>query len=99
MAETIKEVAFYCILGSTFHHAYCNGNRKCNIRSLSVEINLRKRNCFLNCSYNSRRNTISSHLECLNRIIDEHSKTYDNFGDFNVLINKNYMKMFCDINV
>ena len=52
---------------------------QCNIESLSVEINLRKRKWFLNCSYNPHRNSISSHLECLNRVIDEHSKTYDNF--------------------
>ena len=50
-----------------------------NIESLSVEINLRKRKWHLNCSHNSHRNSLSSHLECLNRVIDEHSKTYDNF--------------------
>ena len=44
---------------------------QCNIESLSVEINLRKRKWFLNCSYNPHRNSVSSHLECLNRIIDE----------------------------
>ena len=72
-----------------------------NIESLSVEISLRKRKSFLNCSYNPHRNSISSHLECLNRVIDEHSKTYDNFifiGDFNVGIDENSMKNFCDIN-
>ena len=39
------------------------------------------------------------HLEFLNPVIDEHSKTYDNFifiEDFNVVINS--MKNFCDIN-
>ena len=72
-----------------------------NIESLSVEINLRKRKWSLNCWYSPHRNSISSHLECLNRVIDEHSKTYDNFifiGDFNVGIDENSMKNFCDIN-
>ena len=62
---------------------------------------MRKRKWFLNCSYNLHRNSISSHLECLNRVVDEHSKTYDNFvfiGDFNVSIDENSMKKFCDIN-
>ena len=38
---------------------------QCNIESLSVEINLKKRNWFLNCSYNPHKNSVSSHLECL----------------------------------
>ena len=57
-----------------------------NLESLSVEIHLRKRKWFLNCPYNPQRNLISSNLEWLNRVLDEDSKTYDNFifiGDFN----------------
>ena len=72
-----------------------------NMENLSVQINLKKRKWFLNCSYNPHRISVSSHLECLNRVIDEHSKTYDNFfyiGDFNVGIDGNSMKKFCDIN-
>ena len=72
-----------------------------NIESFSVEISLRKRQWFLNCSYNPHRNSISRHLECLNRVIDKHIKTCDNFiliGDFNVGIDENSMKNFCDIN-
>ena len=71
------------------------------IESLFVEINLRKRKWFLNCSYNRHKNSILSHLECLNRAIDEHKKTWDNFiwiGDFNVGIDENSMKNVCDIN-
>ena len=44
---------------------------------------------------------MSSHLEYLNCVIDEQSKTCDNFifiGDFNVGIDKNSMKNLCDIN-
>ena len=56
------------------------------MESLSVEIHLRKRKWFLNCSYKPQRNLISSNRECLNRVLDEHSKIYDILifiGDFN----------------
>ena len=72
-----------------------------NVKSLSFEINLKKRKWFLNCSYNPHRKLISSHLDCLNCVIDEHGKTYDNFifiEDFNVGIDENSKKNFCDIN-
>ena len=58
---------------------------------------MKKRKWFLNCSYNPHRNSLSSYLECLNRVINEHSKIYDNFifiGDFNVGIDENSMKNF-----
>ena len=74
---------------------------QCNIESPSVVINLKKRKWFLNCSYNPHRNSISSHLECLNRVIDEHSKTYGNFifiGDFDEGIDENTMKSFYNMN-
>ena len=74
---------------------------QCNIENLSVQINLKKRKWFLNCSYNPQRISISSHLEYLNHVIDEHDKTYDNFffiGDFNEGTDGNSMKKFCDIN-
>ena len=74
---------------------------KCNIETLSVAVNLRKRKWFLNCSYNPNQNSISNHLECLNRLIDEHSSSFDNFifiGDFNVSTNHNSMINFCDLN-
>ena len=74
---------------------------KCNIQTLSVAVNLRKRKWFLNCSYNPHQNLISNHLECLNRLIDEHCSSFDNFifiGDFNVSTNHNSMIIFCDLN-
>ena len=74
---------------------------QCNTESLSVEINLKKRKWFLNCSYNPHRNSVSHHLEYLNRVINEFNKTYDNFifiEDFNVDIAENSMKNVCDIN-
>ena len=104
MIETIKEVA--CLLlyireDIPSRLLQSTSTSQCNIESLSVEINLKNRKWFLNCSYNPHRNSISSHLECINRVIDEHRKTYDNFnfkGDFNVGIDENSMKNFCDIN-
>ena len=55
-----------------------NPKSKTDIETLSVEINLRKRKWFLNCSYNPHKNQISNHLDCLNRLIDEYN-TYENF--------------------
>ena len=74
---------------------------KCNTETLPVAVNLRKRKWFLNCSYNTHQNLISNHLECLNRLIDEHSNSFDNFiflGDFNVSTNHDSMINFCDLN-
>ena len=73
---------------------------KCNIESLSVAVNLRKRKWFLNCSYNPPQNLILNHLECLNCRLDEHSNSFKNFifiGDFNVSTNHNAMIHFCDL--
>ena len=78
-----------------------NSKFKTGIETISVEINLRKRKWFLNCSYNPNKNLISNHLECLNRIMDEFSKNYDNvifLGDFNTCINDNAMKSFSSLN-
>ena len=52
---------------------------KCSIETLSVTFNLRKNKCFPNCSYNPPQNLISNHLECLNRLIDKRSSTFDIF--------------------
>ena len=44
---------------------------------------------------------ISNHLECLNRVIDEYSKKYQNvlfLGDFNATINEKCMEEFCNLN-
>ena len=74
---------------------------KTDIETISVEINLRKRKWFLNCSYNPNKNLISNHLECLNRIMDEFSKNYENvifLGDFNTCMNDNAVKSFCSLN-
>ena len=42
-------------------------------------------------------NLISNHLDCLNRIVDEFGKNYDNaifLGDFNTYVNDNAMTSF-----
>ena len=74
---------------------------KCNIETLSVAVNLRKRKWFRNCSHNPHQNLIPNHLECLNRLIDKHSSSFDNFifiGNFHVSTKNNPMIYFCDLN-
>ena len=51
----------------------------CDIETLLVKINLRKRKWLLNGSYNPNKSQISHHLECLNNLLDEHSKKYENY--------------------
>ena len=66
----------------------------CYIETLLVEINLRKKKWLLNGSYNPSKHQISHHLKCLNRLLDKHSKKYENYvfrGDFNV-------NTFCSLN-
>ena len=73
----------------------------CDIETLLVEINLRKRKRLLNGSYNPNKGQISHHLECLNSLLDEHSKKYENYvfiGHFNVNISDSSMKEFCSLN-
>ena len=63
-----------------------NSKSKTGTETISVKIDLRKRKWFLNCSYNPNKNLLSNHLECLNRIMDEFSKNYENvlfLCDFN----------------
>ena len=55
----------------------------------------------MNGSYNPNKSQISHHLECLNSLLDEHSKKYENFvfiGDFNVNTSDSSMKEFCSLN-
>ena len=52
-------------------------------------------------SYNPSKSFISSHPECLNRIIDEYSKNYQIFlflGDFNATTNEKCMEECCNLN-
>ena len=73
----------------------------CNIESICVEVNLRKRKWFINGSYNPNKSFLSNHLECLNRIIDEYSKLYQNFlflGDFNASVSEKCLEEFFNLN-
>ena len=67
-------------------YSLLNNKSKTGTETIFVEIDLRKRKWFLNCSYNPNKNLLSNHLECLNRIMDEFSKNYENvlfLCDFN----------------
>ena len=73
----------------------------CDIETLLVEINLKKRKWLLNGSYNPNKSEISHHLECLNSLLNEYSKKYENnvfIGDFNVNTSDSSMKEFCSLN-
>ena len=43
----------------------------CNIESICIEINLRKRKWFINGLYDPSKSFMLNHLECLNHIINE----------------------------
>ena len=62
---------------------------------LILEINLKKRNWFLNGSYILNKNQISHHLECLNRILDEHNSEYDHSV---FMLNERSIKELCNLN-
>ena len=55
----------------------------------------------LNGSYNPNKSQISHHLKCLNSVLDEYSKKYENYvfiGEFNVNTSNSFMKKFCSLN-
>ena len=56
------------------------------IESIYVELNFRKKNWILFCTYNPNRNIITNNLEALQRSLDSYSTKYDNLmviGDLN----------------
>ena len=64
-----------------------------------VEINLRNDKWLINCSYNPHKNMIGNHLRALSEKLDIYSTSYDSFiilGDFNVEMEKQQIKEFCD---
>ena len=68
-----------------------------NIESICVEVNLRKRKWFINGLYSPNKSFLSNHLECLNCIIDEYSKLYQNvlfLGDFNASVSEKCFEEF-----
>ena len=69
------------------------------IESVFIEINLRNSKWLINCSYNPHKNNIATHLDRLSESLDTFSSDYQKFiilGDFNVEINENHMKSFCE---
>ena len=64
-----------------------------------VEINFRKKNWLLCCTYNPNRNIITNLLDALKRSLDPCSTKYDNLmiiGDLNAEVNLECMKLFCE---
>ena len=69
------------------------------IEGIYVELNFRKKNWLLCCTYNPNRNIITNHLDALKRSLDPYSTKYDNLmviGDLNAEINLECMKLFCE---
>ena len=69
------------------------------IEGFYIELNLRNDNWLLNCSYNPYKNNIGNHLKALSDFLDSHPSTYEKvliLGDFNVEVDDQNMKTFCD---
>ena len=67
--------------------------------SFFVEIILHKKKWLINCSYNPTKNNIKNHLETISRALDTFSTKYENLvllGDFNVCVDDENMKKFCN---
>ena len=80
---------------------FLNSGSTCNIETISVEINLRKRKWLLTCCYNPHKSLISSHFDYLNNILDKYGKLYENLvfmGDFNFTMDDKFMINFCELN-
>ena len=69
------------------------------IESFYVELNLRNSKWLINCSYNSHKNNIGTHLDRISQSLDVFSSKYERFllvGDFNVAVEETHMKSFCE---
>ena len=67
--------------------------------SIFVEINLLKKKCLINFSYNPHKNNIGSHLNVITKALDMYYGKYENvvfLGDFNAGIEETTMKSFCE---
>ena len=74
-------------------------DEKNHIESFYVELNLCNEKWLINCSYNPNKTMICNHLDAVSTYVDLHSTTYEKiliWGDFNVGIEEQYMKAFCD---
>ena len=69
------------------------------IESFYVELNLWNNKWLINCSYNTHKRLIGSHLDAVSKTLDLHTSTYNKIillGDFNTEINKQHMQLFYD---
>ena len=60
---------------------------------------LHKKECLINCSYNSKKNNIKNHLEMISKALDTFYTKYENIillGDFNVCPDDETMGNFCN---
>ena len=74
-------------------------NEKIHIHSFYVELNLPNEKWLINCSYNPNKTMICNYLDVLSTYLDLDSTTYKKnviLGDFNVGIEEQHMKAFCD---
>ena len=69
------------------------------IEDIYVELNFRKKNWLLCCTYNPNRNIIANYLDALKRSLDPYSTKYDNLmvmGNLNAEVNLECIKRFCE---
>ena len=69
------------------------------IEGFYIEINLLNDKWLLNYSYNPHKNNIGNHLKALSNFLDSYSSTYERvliLGDFNVEVDEQNMKPFCN---
>ena len=69
------------------------------IECFYIELNLRNDKWLLNYSNNPHKNNIGNHLKALSDFLDSHSSTYEKvliLGDFNVEVDDQNIKTFCD---
>ena len=70
------------------------------IEGFYIELNLRNDKWLLNCSYNPHKNNIGNHLKALSNFLDSHSSAYEKvliLGDFNIEVDDQNMKTFCEV--
>ena len=75
-------------------------NTDLSIKGFSLKIRLRKNTWLLCSSYNSKKNLIANHLNCISRNLDSQLGQYENFillSDFNVEPNDGPIKNFSQI--
>ena len=73
---------------------------KSSVESISIELNLRKKNWRVNCSYNANNSSICDHLRSLGKSLDTLLTSYDKvflMGDFNAEETNIHIKDFCNL--